>query len=203
MTANDIVKKIKSLAECKTIYVKGAPCVAMNQRAKLKYTGSNPFNAKRSTLIFAASEDTIGLDEITLINFVVEEGNFKNVGEIMEKCHDISKDFTHIVPGELVFSSNLVGVYVGDGKAITCTGVGIHETPIEDWVSHGKMMFVDYVDSELISLVAEAVEEEKEDVKPVESDVEVRPSGAGSGDRMYKMPSQAKGYDRGHGRRKS
>lgn len=214
MTANNLIQRAKELASCKTMYVKGCPCLALNQRVKLKYT-NDPFNSKRAAKIFAATEDTIGVDEVTMFEYIFSEGKFGNIGDIMDHCHDISKDFKTIIPGEIVFMQDRVGVYIGDGKVITCSAAGVGETILDGWVSHGKMMFVDYIDNELISLVAEASEEtsmekvvntiveELNDAEPKESDVEVRSDSAWVGDRMQSLPQKDKSNYRGHGRYKS
>lgn len=195
MTANDIIKRAKDLASCKTLYVKGCPCLALNQRAKLKYSNTYE-NSKRASKIFAASDDTVGLDEITMFEYIFPEGKFKNVGAIMDHCHDISKDFKTIIPGEIVFMQERVGIYIGDGKVITCSLAGVGETILDGWVSHGKMMFVDYVDNELVKIAEEVIKNAESE----ESNVEVRPDSTWSGDRVQSLPPQNKGHHGGHGR---
>ena len=216
MTANDLVEKVKDLASKKTMYVKGCPGLKLNQTNKLKYSSNHPFNTKRTAMIFAASEDTIGIDEVQMFNVLFPNDHFSVIGDIMNHCNDISKNFSSILPGEIVFMQDRTGVYIGDGKVIACSAAGIGATVVDGWASHGKMMFVDYVENELISLVEEAsaqtgmekvvnsIVEELTDVQNEESDgqVELRPSGTGSGDRVQPLPSQTKGYDRGHGRRR-
>ena len=93
-----------------------------------------------------------------------------------------------------------IGIYVGDGKVVTCSPNGIGYTIVDGWASHGKIDEVVY-STDVVEPVEE--EEEVEDAEPEESEVELRPSGTGSGDRVQPLPSQAKSYDRGHGRRKS
>lgn len=199
MTANDICERAKALAASKTLYVKGGNGQALNQNNKFKFTGTNPYNAKRTNIIFAASEDTRAYDEFGMF---AEISGYKCrvVGEIMYLCHDISKNFSTIEPGEVVFMPERIGIYVGDGKVVTCSPNGIGYTIVDGWASHGK------IDEVVYSIdVVESVEEEEEveDAEPEESEVELRPSGTGSGDRVQSLPSQAKSYDRGHGRRRS
>jgi len=208
MTANDICEKAKNLASMKTLYVKGCPCKKLNRSNKLRYANSNTFNSKHAKFIFAADEDTMGIDEIQMFNFLFPSNRFTNLGEIMDRCHDISKDFDSIIPGEVVFFSDRAGIYIGNGDIVTCFDSGISITKAVG-VSHGKMMFVDYVDNELVDIVEKATEMEKavnsivEEINNEETNVEVRDGGTGSGDRVHELSSQAKSYDRGNGRRRS
>lgn len=72
-------------------------------------------------------------------------------------CTDISKDFSNIQIGEVVYMTGHVGVYIGDSKVIECTpkwenGVLISECwnikktekKGRTWLSHGKLPFVSY-----------------------------------------------------------
>ena len=72
---------------------------------------------------------------------------------------DITEDFTTIQPGEVVYMTGHVGVYIGAGKVIECTAawdncvmitectnVGIN-TGLKHkrkWLSHGKLPFIEY-----------------------------------------------------------
>jgi hypothetical protein len=209
MTANDLITRAKDLASQKTMYVKGCPGKRMNQANKLRYASNCSYNSNRAEMIFAATEDTIGIDEVQMFNLLIPNDHFNNIGDIMDRCHDISKNFDTIIPGEIVFMQDRAGIFIGDGKVITCSAAGIGETIVDGWVSHRKMMFVDYVDNELVDIVEKATSMEKvvnsivEEINNDETDVEVRDGGTGSRDRVQPLPSQAKSYDRGNGRRRS
>lgn len=178
MKANDFVSMIKSLTNQKTIYVKGANGVKMTQANKLKFTGSNPFNSKRSDAIFAVTDDTIGIDEIGLINKFVDDGTkFTKISDIIERCTDISKDFSTIVPGEIVFGPDRVGVYVS-GEVVTVNISGVSVVSTEGWVSHGKLIGIEYSASAFESKTSkddEPIKEAKDE--PNERDMEVYSSG--------------------------
>lgn len=75
-----------------------------------------------------------------------------------EACTDKSQSFTQIQPGELLWMQGHVGVYIGEGKAIECTGSweakvmitcvqnmgtisGLHA---RRWTGHGKLPFIEY-----------------------------------------------------------
>lgn len=211
MTANELVESAKDLASNKTMYIKGCPGLRLTQANKLRYSSNHPYNIKRTSMIFAATEDTIGIDEVQMFNLIFPNDHFSKVGDIMDRCHDISQNFGSIIPGEIVFMADRVGIYIGKGKVIACSAAGVGETIVDGWASHGKMMFVDYVDNELISLVEEASEEtgmEKvvnsivEEIKDAESEsnMEVCPDSTGAWDRVQQMRSEDKIYRRSHGR---
>jgi len=206
MKANDILKKARTLADSKTFYVRGCDGIAMNQAAKLKYSSNDLFNIKRTKQIFDLPEDTLGFDEFSFFNYVTGY-ECKNFGDVLSKCHDISKNFDTIVPGEAVFMGDRFGIFAGGKNVIAISPAGIGFTILDGWVSHARINDVDYEekkdDSKEVERVVEREEETSETSGQDETDVEVRPSGTGSGDRMQQVPSQAKSYDRGYGRRRS
>lgn len=74
-------------------------------------------------------------------------------------CEDISKDFSTIVPGEVVYMPGHVGVYIGKGIVVECTAAWENCVLLSEcknvsidtglkhkrtWTSHGKLPFVDY-----------------------------------------------------------
>lgn len=206
MKPNDILKKARTLADSKTFYVRGCDGILMNQAAKLKYSSNDLFNIKRTKQIFNLSEDTLGFDEFSFFNYVTGY-ECKNFGDVLSKCHDISKNFDTIIPGEAVFMGDRFGIFAGGKNVIAISPTGIGFTILDGWVSHARINGVDYEekkdDSKEVERVVEREEETSETSGQDETDVEVRPSGTGSGDRVQQVPSQAKGYDRGYGRRRS
>lgn len=73
-------------------------------------------------------------------------------------CYDVSKDFSNIQIGELLYMEGHVGVYIGDGRAIECTSKWENGILISDvdnifkggnkyhrkWLKHAKMPFLAY-----------------------------------------------------------
>lgn len=185
MTVNDICEKAKAIVGRKTIYVRKCPGLKLAQTVKLKYTSLDPFNAKRTATIFAADESTEGYDEITFINSVLGK-KYSNAGEIMNDCVSVSKDFSTLVPGNIVFGKDSVGIYVGDEKVITCDTRGVVKTNLTGWVSHGTINGLTVIVKPIIEEVkkddgiremdgdSERTEENKEDVKETPDRTESR-----------------------------
>lgn len=143
MTSNDICSKAKEIAAAKNLYVKGGNGQRLTQDNKLRFTGIDVFNNKRSNIIFAASEDTLAYDEYGFLS-KVSGYNCRNLGEIVNLCEEITKDFTDILPGEVVFMKDRFGIYVGDNQVVTCNNIGVGYTILDGWVSHGKLPEVAY-----------------------------------------------------------
>ncbi len=183
MKNKDLVKKVKDICDVKTLYVQGASGEFLSKANKLRLSSSTPFNSTRSAKIFATGEDVMAFDELGLISYATNK-NFKNYGQLLECCIDISKDFSDITDGEIVFMKDRAGVYVGDGQVITASLDGVGITTVKGWISHGKLKNVDFtVDPEPVveevveetpEVEAEPVEEIKEHVEKKESNMVVR-----------------------------
>ena len=68
---------------------------------------------------------------------------------MINKCNNISTDFNNIIPGEAVWLSGHIGVYIGDGQVIECTpawkdGVQVTSLSQRKWVKHGKLPYIEY-----------------------------------------------------------
>lgn len=196
MTQNDICQKAKSLAEKKTIYLKKCNGLKMTQPNKLKMSSIDPFNAKKTAAIFAATEDTEGYDEFTFIKAVTGiKLSIFNFAEIMSQCSDISKDFSTIVPGELVFGLDRIGIYIGNYEIITIDPLkGVVKVDgANGFVSHGKLASVDYTE-EVKNDTQREVDRDVERTEPAateeiesseERNVEIRSDRVRRRDRMH------------------
>lgn len=161
MKSIDICAKAKAIAASKNIYVRGGNGQKLTQANKLRFTGTDVFNNKRASIIFSADEDTVAYDEYGLLS-AISGYNCRNLGEVMNLCEDISKDFSTIIPGEIVFMKDRIGVFVGNGHVVTCSNVGVGYTIIDGWASHGKLPDVEYV----------VKEETKDAEREVERDIQ-------------------------------
>ena len=181
MTSNDICEKAKQIAEVKNLYVRGGKGEKLNASNKMRFCSLDPFNAKRRSHIQSVAEDTVAYDEFGF--FAAVSGyNCRVVGEIMALCEDISKDFSDILPGEVVFMQDRIGIYVGGNSVVAANPIGIGYTILDGWVSHGKIPDVEYEQHKVEEVIAEPEPEpeaapvQKEEVQNEykESRVEVR-----------------------------
>ena len=83
-----------------------------------------------------------------------------NADQITKRCNYISTDFSNIVPGEILWMSGHVGVYVGNGKVIECTAAWEGKVLYSDidskgkrsrngktvgyWKKHGTLSYIEY-----------------------------------------------------------
>jgi hypothetical protein len=177
MKNKDLVKKVKDICDVKTLYVQGASGEFLTKANKLRLSSLTPFNSTRSAKIFAVGEDTMAFDELGLISYLTNK-NFKNYGQLLECSIDISKDFSDIADGEIVFMKDRAGVYVGDGQVITASLDGVGTTTVKGWISHGKLKNVDFtIDPEpIVEVVEETPEVEAEPVEEIKEHVEKKES---------------------------
>ena len=145
MKSSEFIAKAKDICDKKTMYVQTALGAPLTKANKLRFASSSPFNSQRSAKIFEASEDTLGFDEIGLISYI-SGVKFKDFGQLMSQCFDISKDFSEIVPGEIVFMQDRAGVFIGDGQVVTVSLDGVGITTVDGWKSHGKLSYITYTE---------------------------------------------------------
>lgn len=177
MTNTEFVKKLKDAAtNHKTLYVMGCFGAPMNVTNKERYTKNHDYNkdATRTKMIKAASADTFGFDCVCLIKGILwgwagdkskiyggagyAVNGVPDIGadQMITKCSGISTDFTKIEPGEAVWMSGHIGVYIGDGLAVECTPKWENKVQItacncskngynrRNWTKHGKLPYIKY-----------------------------------------------------------
>lgn len=165
MNSSEFIAKAKDICDKKTMYVQTAFGAPLTKANKLRFASSSPFNSQRSAKIFEASEDTLGFDEIGLISYM-SGVKFKDFGQLMSQCIDISKDFSTIVPGEIVFMKDRAGIFIGDDQVVTVSLNGVGTTTIEGWKSHGKLSYIIY-EEPTPEIVEAFVEAEPDDIAEV------------------------------------
>ena len=176
MTNKSFVKKVTDIANnYKTLYVMGCFGAPMTASNKERYCQHTPYNQQstRQKLIRAASADTFGFDCVCLIKGILWgwNGNKNDVyggakyasngvpdigaDAMIQRCSGISTDFSNIIPGEAVWMSGHIGVYIGDGKVVECTPAWDNcvqitklgtktEYKTRKWTKHGKLPWVSY-----------------------------------------------------------
>ena len=175
MKASELIENANRVAESSTMYLQGGSGQRLTKTNQLKFAGSTIYNSTKSKKIYAADENTRAFDVIGLIKFLIKE-EVINVTDVMNRCIDISKDFSTIIPGELVFLKDRIGVYVGGKKVVTANENGVSAVDIDGWASHGKLASVDYAGPapEVVE-PEEKVEEETNEQEPEEVSTPVEP----------------------------
>lgn len=183
MKASELVSKVVDIARnYKTLYVMGcfgAPMTAANKTRYINNGASNNYNAQatRKAMINAATEDTFGFDCVNLIKGVLwgwcgnkaktyggatYTGNgVPDIGadQMITKCVDASTSgWDKLDPGEVVWTTGHIGVYIGDGLAVECTPKWkncVQITAVKNigtksgynartWKKHGHLPYVEY-----------------------------------------------------------
>lgn len=179
MKASEFIEKLKDVVENhKTLYVMGCFGAPMNAKNKIRYCNNHSYNkqANRTKFIQAASADTFGFDCVCLIKGILwgwrgdknrvyggAQYAINGVPDIgadtmIKKCADVSTNFTELVPGEAVWTTGHIGVYIGDGLAIECTPAWKNKVQItavknmgtksgynaRTWKKHGKLPYIEY-----------------------------------------------------------
>lgn len=164
----------------KTLYVNGCFGAPMTDSNKKKYCNNTSYNRKpeRTAMIMAASADTFGFDCVCFVkgllwgwkgdpNHVYGGASYGSNGvpdctekSMLNKCSDISNDFSNIEVGEYLWMDGHAGIYVGDGLSVECTPKWTNNVQItacnrdksgynrRDWTKHGKLPYIKYIATE-------------------------------------------------------
>lgn len=192
MTSLDFIAKCRNVADnYNTVYGKGmcgSPIDKANIDRMAKYY-PDWYRSHSAELSAFIGHDYFGFDCVCFIKTILWgwNGNAKenlggavylsngvpdvSVSGMRKYCEGLSEDFSSIVPGELLFLSGHIGVYLGDGIACEATlnssrtrnGViysavanikGASDKGIYSrrWDSHGRCVFIDYKDDTLVAL---------------------------------------------------
>ena len=172
----------------KTLYVMGcfgAPMTAANKTRYINNGASNGYNAKaaRKAMINAATADTFGFDCVNLIKGILwgwcgdaskqyggavyptkamfAAGAVPDIGAdtMITRCTEVSTTgWASMVPGEAVWLSGHIGIYIGNGLAVESSPSFANKVQItavanigkktgysaRTWTKHGKLPWVDY-----------------------------------------------------------
>lgn len=154
----------------------GAPMNTTNKKRYCNNHSFNK-RPTRTKMIQEATSDTFGFDCVGLIKGVLWGWNgnksktyggakyasngVPDIGadSMITKCSDVSTDFSKIEIGEAVWLKGHIGVYVGNGLVIESSpkwknGVQITACNCDvpgynrrDWTKHGKLPYIEYVES--------------------------------------------------------
>lgn len=180
MSASTFIKKLVDIAEnYKTLYVMGCFGAPLNAANKERYCNNHSYNkqASRTAMIKAASADTFGFDCVCLIKGVLwgwSGDKSKSYGgasyaingvpdigadTMITKCSQVStSNWANMVPGEALWTTGHIGVYIGNGLAVECTpsfknnvqitavqNIGAKAGyPSRTWKKHGRLPYISY-----------------------------------------------------------
>lgn len=193
MKASDFIKKLQDIAnDYKTLYVMGCFGAPLTGANVSRYCTNHSYNkqAARTAMIKAAANQNppvYGFDCVCLIKGVLwgwsgdasktyggagyAVNGVPDIGAdtMITKCSGLSTDFSKIVPGEAVWLSGHIGVYIGGGKVVECTpafkncvqvtaclNIGaIPGMSGRKWTKHGKLPYITYDTAESTTQPAE------------------------------------------------
>lgn len=176
MTATELINKAEAICAIPTAYIWGgigAPITEANLQKKLsQYPSSNANHVINARPLIGKG---YMFDCVCLIKAILwgwtEESAKRNVvpyakngvpditaDGMIAKCSAVSTDFGKIVPGEVVWMTGHIGIYIGNGIAIECTPIwknGVQKSAVlnigaksgmngRKWTKHGKLPWVDY-----------------------------------------------------------
>lgn len=180
MKASVFIAKLIDIAKnYKTLYVMGCFGAPMTASNKVRYTQNHSYNkqAARTAMINAASADTFGFDCVCLIKAILwgwcgdeskayggasyATNGVPDIGAdtMITKCSGVSSaGWANMLPGEAVWMSGHIGVYIGDGLAVECTPSWENKVQItavgnigskagyktRTWTKHGKLPYIEY-----------------------------------------------------------
>lgn len=180
MKSSELVAKVVDIAKhYKTLYVMGCFGAPLTDTNKSRYIKNHPYNmaAARTSMIMAATSDTFGFDCVNLIkavlwgwtgdktksyggakyatNGVPDEG----ADTMIKRCKDVTASgWDKVDPGEVVWTTGHIGVYIGNGLAVECSPRWANNVQITAvgnigkkngyntrmWKKHGRLPYVTY-----------------------------------------------------------
>lgn len=182
MNASELIKKLQGVVDNHaTLYVMGCFGAPLTGANVSRYCSNHSYNkaADRTAMIKAAANKNppvFGFDCVCLIKGILwgwtgdasktyggavyASNAVPDIGadSMIKVCKDVSTDFGKIVPGEAVWLSGHIGVYIGGGKVIECTpafkncvqvtaclNIGsIAGISGRKWTKHGKLPYITY-----------------------------------------------------------
>ena len=176
----ELVAKLKDIAlNYKTVYANGMFGQPITESIIAQKTRQLPkwYTAERQTNLRALiGKGYFGFDCICFVKslfFWDWTGDASNVNggakydgntdytekQLLNKCSDVSDDFSKIEIGEYLYMSGHCGIYIGNGEAIECTPKwenGVQITAVHNigkidgmngriWEKHGKLPTIEYV----------------------------------------------------------
>ena len=182
MNASEFIKKLQDVVNNHaTLYVMGCFGAPLTGANVSRYCGNHSYNKKadRTAMIRAAANKkppVFGFDCVCLIKGILwgwtgdasktyggakyTSNGVPDIGadSMIRVCKDVSTDFGKIIPGEAVWLSGHIGVYIGGGKVIECSPAFLNRVQVtaclnigkiagmngRKWTKHGRLPYITY-----------------------------------------------------------
>lgn len=178
MKVEDFIKMLKYAVQVKSLYVQGGYGAPLTDSNKNRYYNNTAFNRRpaRQAMVKNASADTFAFDCVCLPKGILwgwtgdltkKDGGAVygsngvpdcTVEYMINACPDASTNFSNICPGEVLYMSGHIGVYIGEGVVIECTPIWNNSVQYSwlgnlpeykkghyrIWTKHGHLPWVDY-----------------------------------------------------------
>lgn len=185
MTNKELAQKVKEAAtKYNTIYmwgVFGAPITESVIAGKTRQYPSWYTAARQRTFRNLIGKNYFGFDCVCLIKGILWGWNgnpnatyggakyasngVPDIGAdtMINRCSDLSTDFSKIEVGEAVWLKGHIGIYIGDGLAVECTPKWGNKVQItacnctksgynrRNWTKHGKLPYIKYVEEQVVA----------------------------------------------------
>ena len=188
MTNLEFIEQLKNVANnYKTLYVMGCFGAPMTEANKKRYTTNHSYNkqASRVKMINAATSDTFGFDCVNLIKGILwgwkgdasriyggasyASNGVPDIGAdtMITKCLNVSTTgWDKLVPGEAVWLSGHIGVYVGDNLVVESSPAFKNKVQFtglannggkagynnRKWTKHGKLPYITYIEEDELDM---------------------------------------------------
>lgn len=177
MKVNDFIGKLLMVATEETLYVMGGWGQVINAGSRSSLIAAQSYNqsSTRVKMINAAKDGTRAFDCSGLIKSILwgytgdntSTGGAKyasngvpdlSASGLINKCYGVSTDMSTVTPGEVVYMTGHIGVYVGDGYVIESSpkwknGVQRTELTARKWLKHGFLPYVEYTKENKVHVV--------------------------------------------------
>lgn len=177
MKVQDFISRLLATCCDATLYVMGGWGQAINSKSRAALIASQSYNqsSTRKKMINEAKDGTRAFDCSGLIKSILwgytgdesATGGAKyasngvpdlSASGLINRCYGVSTDMSTVTPGEVVYMTGHIGVYVGDGYVVESSpkwknGVQRTELTARKWLKHGFLPYVEYNQQNTVHVV--------------------------------------------------
>lgn len=177
MKVYDFIERLQAACCDTTLYVMGGWGQAINEKSRAALIAAQSYNqsSTRRKMINEAKDGTRAFDCSGLIKSILwgytgdetATGGARyasngvpdlSASGLIGKCYGVSTDMSTVTPGEVVYMTGHIGVYVGDGYVVESSpkwknGVQRTELYARKWLKHGFLPYVEYTQENKVHVV--------------------------------------------------